>query len=1141
MAIFTALHHKTEYLYDRKIVVGPQTIRLRPAPHCRTPISSYSLKIDPTPHFLNWQQDPYGNYVARVVFPEPIDHFRVEVDLISEMTVINPFDFFTEPEAEQYPFTYPELVAGDLAPFFKVEPAGPQVTELLKTVNRAEQKSIDFLVELNRRVQQEISYEIRLEPGVQTPEETLERRCGSCRDSAWLLVHLFRHLGLAARFASGYIIQLTADVKSLDGPSGTDRDFTDLHAWTEVFLPGAGWIGLDPTSGLLAGEGHIPLACTPAPISAAPVMGGHEKCEVEFGFDMTLTRFREDPRVTKPYTEEQWERIDALGDEIDRRLSDSGVKMTMGGEPTFVSIDDMDGEEWTTAAVGPTKRGLADRLMRRLQGRFAPGAALHYGEGKWYPGESLPRWAFRCLWRTDGVPIWRDPSLFADDEEDYGHNFETAERFSQLLTQKLGVDANHVHHGYEDAFFYTWRERRLPANVDIHDPKLENKEERERIARVFEQGITSPVGCALPLRYRWWDVVPRWESGEWVVRSEELFLIPGDSAMGLRLPLDSLIWAKKAIRSDIPYPRDPLAEPTPLPHRNQLVARHYQTAALAGASAPAGSLYGGDSRLGGIREQMLDRGPLSSYSRGGNGSGDTVAADRRSDEDDTIRTALCVEARRGTLHVFFPPLDRIEAWLQLVAAVEETAAELEAPVVLEGYLPPHDDRINHFSVTPDPGVIEVNVHPAHNWRELVSITEGVYEDAHYTRLGTEKFNLDGTHTGTGGGNHVVLGGPTVAESPFLRRPDLLRSLVSYWHNHPSLSYLFSGSFIGPTSQAPRVDEGRRDAAYELQIAFEQIPENGECPPWLVDRIFRHLLVDLTGNTHRAEFCIDKLYSPDTSSGRRGLLEFRAFEMPPHARMSLTQQLLLRSLVSRFWDRPYKTQLTDWDTQIHDRFMMPHFVWEDFVEVIRETEEAGIPLEREWFAPHFEFRFPKIGDFTRRGVHVELRKAIEPWFVLGEEPAGGATARYVDSSIERMQVKVQGCNVKRHYMLCNGRRIPLHPTGTQGEAVAAVRYRAWQPPSCLHPTIPVDEPLVFDLYDDWNQRSMGGCRYFVGHPGGNNPESFPVNAFEAESRRGARFHEIGHTGGTFPRPADHGNPDFPLTLDLRRGKSGSSRT
>ncbi|MEX1040229.1 MAG: transglutaminase family protein [Pirellulaceae bacterium] len=1141
MAIFTALHHKTEYLYDRKIVVGPQTIRLRPAPHCRTPISSYSLKIDPTPHFLNWQQDPYGNYVARVVFPEPIDHFRVEVDLISEMTVINPFDFFTEPDAEHYPFTYPELVAGDLAPFFKVEPAGPQVTELLKTVNREEQKSIDFLVELNRRVQQEISYEIRLEPGVQTPEETLERRCGSCRDSAWLLVHLFRQLGLAARFASGYIIQLTADVKSLDGPSGTDRDFTDLHAWTEVFLPGAGWIGLDPTSGLLAGEGHIPLACTPAPISAAPVMGGHEKCEVEFGFDMTLTRFHEDPRVTKPYTDEQWERIDALGDEVDRRLSDSGVKMTMGGEPTFVSIDDMDGEEWTTAAVGPTKRGLADRLMRRLQGRFAPGALLHYGEGKWYPGESLPRWAFRCLWRTDGVPIWRDPSLFAEDEEDYGHNFETAERFSRLLTQKLGVDANHVHHGYEDAFYYTWRERRLPANVDIHDPKLESKEERERIARVFEQGITSPVGCALPLRYRWWDATPRWESGEWVVRSEEMFLIPGDSSMGLRLPLDSLIWAKKAIRSDIPYLRDPLAEPAPLPQRAQLVARHYQTAALAGASAPAGSLYGGDSRLGGIREQMLDRGPLAAYSSGGNGSVDAGAADRRSEEDDTIRTALCVEARRGTLHVFFPPLDRIEAWLQLVAAVEETAAELETPVVIEGYLPPHDDRINHFSVTPDPGVIEVNVQPAHNWRELVGITEGVYEDAHYTRLGTEKFNLDGTHTGTGGGNHVVLGGPTVAESPFLRRPDLLRSLVSYWHNHPSLSYLFSGSFIGPTSQAPRVDEGRRDAAYELQIAFEQIPESGECPPWLVDRIFRHLLVDLTGNTHRAEFCVDKLYSPDSSSGRRGLLEFRAFEMPPHARMSLTQQLLLRSLVSRFWDRPYKTPLTDWDTQIHDRFMMPHFVWEDFVEVIRETAAAGIPLEREWFAPHFEFRFPKIGDFTRRGVYVELRKAIEPWYVLGEEPAGGATARYVDSSIERMQVQVQGCNPRRHYMLCNGRRVPLHPTGTQGEAVAAVRYRAWQPPSCLHPTIPVDEPLVFDLYDDWNQRSMGGCRYFVGHPGGNNPESFPVNAFEAESRRGARFHEIGHTGGTFDRPADHGNPDFPLTLDLRRGKSGPSRT
>jgi uncharacterized protein (DUF2126 family) len=458
------------------------------------------------------------------------------------------------------------------------------------------------------------------------------------------------------------------------------------------------------------------------------------------------------------------------------------------------------------------------------------------------------------------------------------------------------------------------------------------------------------------------------------------------------------------------------------------------------------------------------------------------------------------------------------------------------PIVIEGYLPPHDARIDHIKVTPDPGVIEVNVHPALDWEELVEITTSVYEDARLARLGTEKFDLDGSHTGTGGGNHVVLGGRTPSDSPFIRRPDLLQSLVAYWHNHPSLSYLLSGMFIGPTSQSPRVDEGRRDSTYELGIAFEQIPQGSDCPPWLVDRVFRHLLVDGTGNTHRSEFCIDKLFSPDTSSGRLGLVEFRAFEMPPHARMSLAQQVLLRALVARFWEQPYRAPLVHWDTTLHDRFMLPHFARLDFEDVVEETRAAGFELDMAWFAPHFEFRFPVMGELTERSTRIELRKAIEPWYVLGEEPAGGFTARYVDSSVERLQVKVEGMTDSRHVVTCNGRKVPLHPTGTQGEFVAGVRYRAWQPPNCLHPSIPVDTPLVFDLVDTWQGRSLGGCTYHVGHPGGLNPTTFPVNAFEAESRRAARFFRMGYQGGMLSTPADEPNPDFPMTLDLRRGRN-----
>ncbi len=1141
MSIRVALHHRTSYRYDRSIDLGPQVIRLRPAVHSRTPIEAYSLNVGPGEHFLNWQQDPHGNYLARCVFQEKVERLDVTVDLIANLSSINPFDFFLEPDAEKYPFRYDDELAAELKPYFALFPAGTLTHRLLGEIDRTPRKTIDFLVELNQLLEQRVKYLVRMEPGVQDPEETLQLASGSCRDSAWLLCQVLRHLGFASRFVSGYLIQLVADVKPLEGPDGPPADFTDLHAWTEVFLPGAGWVGLDPTSGLLAGEGHIPLACTPQPISAAPITGSLEQCEVEFDFDMHVDRVHEDPRVTKPYTEEQWQRIEALGHEVDARLQASDVRLTMGGEPTFVSIDDMEGEEWQTAAVGPNKHRLADELMRRLKDRFADGGLLHYGQGKWYPGESLPRWAMHCYWRKDGQPLWSHPELFAKHDAHYGFGVEQATAFGKALAERLAVNPEHAVPAFEDSMYYTWRERRLPANVDVHDPKLEEKEERERIARVFEQGITSPVGVLLPLQYRWWEPRPHWQSGLWVVRSDELLLMPGDSPMGYRLPIQSLLYEGKEIYPRHFFEADPMVAAEELPTPESLRSR-YQTHPGRGGQAVAqqprrvrqlaGVAANGRGAGGGRPDEPHRDEPQSS-----NPDFSTLykADGQYNDPADVVRTGLCIEPRGGRLHVFMPPIDRTETYVDLVAGIEDTAVALDLPVVIEGYLPPHDSRLEHIKVTPDPGVLEVNVHPAHNWDQLVGITSGVYEDARQTRLGTEKFDLDGSHTGTGGGNHVVMGGATPADSPWLRRPDLLRSFLAYWINHPSLSYLFCGKFIGPTSQAPRVDESRPDALYELQIAFEQVQQGKQPPPWLVDRVFRHLLVDTTGNTHRAEFCIDKLFSPDSSTGRLGLVEFRAFEMPPHSRMSLTQQLLLRALTARFWEQPYEAPLVSWKTSLHDRWMMPHFIWQDFEDVIEETQASGFDLQREWFDAHYEFRFPRIGTFTQRGVEVELRRAIEPWYVLGEEPAGGATARFVDSSVERIQVKVGGMTDPRYVLTCNGRRVPLHPTGVEGEHVAGIRFRAWQPPSCLHPTIGVDGPLVFDLVDEWFQRSIGGCQYHTGHPGGLNPTTFPVNALEAESRRATRFLGFGHSPAQTKIPPVDQSRDFPLTLDLRRNR------
>jgi uncharacterized protein (DUF2126 family)/transglutaminase-like putative cysteine protease len=1063
MSIQVALNHWTRYRYDKAVSVGPQVIRLRPAPHCRTPILSYSLHVTPAGHFLNWQLDAHNNHLARVLFPNKTNEFLVEVDLFAELIPFNPFDFFLEPGVEDYPFEYAPDLAKDLEPYRSVEPAGPLLQTFLRKLSRERRGTTSFLVDLNRMVRDEIEYVTRLDPGVQTCEQTIEKCTGSCRDSAWLLVQVLRQLGIAARFVSGYLIQLAADESAPDrvesrARSGLLTDSADFHAWAEAFLPGAGWIGMDPTSGLFAGEGHIPLVCTPNASKAAPIEGTVELANVDFSHSMSIRRLNEAPRPSKPFAEEAWLLVEQVAHHVDADLEAQDVRLTMGGEPTFVGIDEPESPQWNIDALGPVKRTRGLALIRCLREKVAPGALLHYGQGKWYPGEPLPRWALSCSWRVDRVPVWDNVDLIAREDQDYSFGAADALKFIEALSRRLQVSFENVLSAYNS-----------------------------------EAELTEPTGYILPIRRRKPEGRLCWSSQLWFPRPECLLLSLGDSPIGYRIPTEAMPWvAPDGLEYD--YEAAPFEDRIRLPSR--------------------------PSR----RMDLFQKNPVADPLPALSSTAETASA--------LIRPALCVQAREGRLHVFLPYASKLPDYLDLVAAIEDTCQYLKKPVWLEGYAPPSDPRLRSFSLTPDPGVLEVNLPPASNWDELEQINTLLFEEAHKNRLTAEKFGYDGGHLATGGGSHIVIGGATLLDSPFLHRPDLLRSMLTFWQNHPSLSYLFSGMYVGPTSQSPRIDEARMDALYELEVAFSNLPAD-DCPPAMLDGLFRNLLVDVTGNAHRAEFCIDKLYPPEGRGLRLGLLELRAFEMAPHVRMGLIEMLLVRALVSMFWQRPFKGGLVRWGTALHDRFMLPHFVRRDFSDVLGSLRESDYNFDEKWFAAQLEFRFPRIGLITAEGVELELREALEPWNVLAEETSSGRTVRAVDSSFERIQVKVSGLTTESRYAVtCNGREVPLAHTGNPGETVAGVRYRARQLSAELHPTIPVNAPLIFEIIDRWKERSIGRCTYHVGSPDGRAYTARPMNATEAEDRRRQRFQESDPTPGLIAAPEKETNPIFPMTLDLR---------
>jgi uncharacterized protein (DUF2126 family) len=885
-------------------------------------------------------------------------------------------------------------------------------------------------------------------------------------------VSVARQMGLAARFVSGYLVQLTSDVKALDGPSGPTADFTDLHAWAEVYIPGAGWIGLDPTSGLFAGEGHIPLAATPHPSSAAPITGGIEPCESVLEFSNTVTRIHEDPRVTLPYTDEAWATIQNVAGGVDERLAAGDVRLTVGGEPTFVSVDNQVDDEWTVAADGPHKRQRASDLAARLKALWAPQGLIHRGQGRWYPGEPLPRWQIGLYWRTDGQPLWPDDTLLTDpwatDPASPPTDDAAAYELLAAIADDLGLPLSQVRPAYEDPLSRLAAKARLPEGEPVEpDADLDSESGRDTVAgragllARLDESTTAPAAFVLPLHRRDDDL--GWASADWRLRRGRVVLVTGDSPAGLRLPLDSISWKP-------PRPSF-VTDPTTV----------------------------GDDLSPSAAEAELE------------------------DDDTAPTTALVTEVRDGLLYVFMPPTEALDHFVDLISRVHAAAAKIGARLVIEGYEPPPDPRLTSTTITPDPGVIEVNVAPTSSFDEQSRQLETLYEEARLARLSTESFDFDGSHGGTGGGNHITLGGITPKDSPLLRRPDLLVSLLTYWQRHPALSYLFGGRFVGTTSQAPRVDEGRAEALYELEIAFAEIArltsssakgssQGGVPNPWVTDRALRHLLTDITGNTHRAEFCIDKLYSPDSPRGRLGLLELRGFEMPPHLRMAMVQSLLVRSLVTWFWEEPLRAPLIRHGPNLHGRYLLPHFLIHDIADVAADLRAHGIAFETNWLDPFTEFRFPRIGTAVFDGVEIELRGAIEPWNTLGEESTATGTARYVDSSVERIQVRIIGADRHRYLVTCNGYPVPLLATDNPDVHVGGVRYRAWQPPSALHPSITVDGPLQFELVDLTTSTSRGGCTYHIAHPGGRAYDEPPVNAVEAESRRARRFEASGFTSG-----------------------------
>ena len=1045
MTLRLALTHRIESRFDQPVLPSTHWLRLRPAPHTRARVEAYSLRVEPGAHFINWLRDPYENHLARLDLPQPTSHLTLTVEVILELAVSDPFDFLVESFASSAPFEYPEQLRKELTPYLAPGASGPRFAAWLAQLDRRPRYVIEFLDTINRAVQERIAVEATVRAGAIDVEALLASSRGAPWELAWLLTLSLRGVGLAARFVSGYRI--------IAGPATAAAAAASLHAWSEVFLPGAGWVGLDPATALFTNEHYVPLAGVPDPLGALPWVGDRE-ARTEWQQEAVTARVLAPAAAPWPYADSVWSDLTALGRKIEQALRASDVALTVARSLSFVSVTDPAAPEWNTVALGPGKRHVAQALLAALRARAAPGGMLHVGQGEWYGGESLPRWRLSCCFRADGAPVWRDPARLAMPLADASAAPPDARALAEQLARALGLPASALLPAYEDGLHQAWRNGRVPvpAAEDLRDP-LRRRALAERLSAVAGE----PAGYVLPLR--WDEVSACWRSGTWVLRRARLYLAPGDSPLGYRLPLDSLAAEEDA---DDPFVERCQFEPrAPLPElHGEVSARLTQIDAVGAQVSPP--------------------------------------ADARSAAGAAPRTALCVQVRDAALHVFLPPVTHLEHYLELIAAIEAAAESLQVTVRLEGHEPPADHRLRRFTLDPDAGVLRLQLPETASWSEQVALLELAYEEAARLGLAAQRLLADGTRQPPGGGSAVILAGTTAADSPFLQRPHLLRSLIVYWQRHPSLSYFFATRMVGDGGRAPRPDEGRAETSYELGIALERIAPDARLPPWFPDRILRHLLADPAGDMRRAEWRVDELYDPARASRRLGRVTLRAFETAAHAQLAALQSLLVMALVARFVRVPDGRELVPWGAALHGRFLLPQPLWQDLDEVLRELAAVDLPLPLEWFAPFLELHFPVLGTVQIGAITLELRVAHESCPVLAEEATSAGVVRFVDSANERAQVRVTGLAPGRYVLACNGRRVPMQPGGAHDELIAGVRYKTANPQATLHPTTPVLTALVFDLIDTWSGRAVGGCTYVIPpRPGVGGPVAISPGVAEGE--------------------------------------------